>query len=122
MPAGYRPHGEFFSLYTDNLAVILREMVASLNAGSLWLPWLIVLFFLAKSASDWRAAAPALTLAFGLMLFCVFDYLHDKDDPTLRIRWTAPRVTQPALSAAILGAGVLSARSGRRHLAESPPP
>jgi hypothetical protein len=121
MPAGYRPHGEFLSLYTDNLAVILKEMVASLNAGSLWLPWLIVFFFLARSRSAWRAAAPALTLAFGLMLFFVFDYLHDKDNPAERIRWTAPRVTQPALSAAILGAGVLSAGSGRRRRAESPP-
>jgi hypothetical protein len=122
MPVGYRPHGEFLILYGHNLGVILREMMASLNAGSLWLPWLVALFFLARSASDWRVAAPALTLAFGLMLFLVFDYLHDKDDPSQRIRWTAPRVTQPALSAAVLGAGVLSVGSGRRQRADDSPP
>jgi hypothetical protein len=50
------------------------------------------------------------------MLFFVFDYLHDRDNPSERIRWTAPRVMQPALSAAILGSGVLSVRRGRRRV------
>jgi hypothetical protein len=122
MPAGYRPHGDLLGVSPDHLAVILKAMLAAANAGSLWLPWLIALFFLARFASAWKAAAPALTLAVGLMLFLVFDYLHDKGDPSERIRWTAPRVTQPALSAAILGAGVLSLGSGwRRHADGSSP-
>ena len=122
MPAGYRPHGDLLGLSTDHLAEVLKAMLSALNAGTLWLPWLIALFFLARSASAWKAAAPALTLAVGLMLFLVFDYLHDKGDPAERIGWTAPRVTQPALSAAILGAGILSLGSGWRRRADGSSP
>jgi hypothetical protein len=61
----------------------------------------------------WRAAAPGLVLAAGLLGFLVFDYLHDRKDPTMRIGWTMPRVVQPALSAMILAAGVVT--FGSRH-------
>jgi hypothetical protein len=122
MPVGYRPHGELFALYTGNLAVVLRAMLESMTAGSLWLSWLFALFFLTRSVPAWKRAAPALTLASGLILFFVFDYLHDRDDPSERIGWTTPRVTQPALSAAILGAGVLSLGPGRSRRAPAAPP
>jgi hypothetical protein len=61
-------------------------------------------------------------LAAGLLLFLTFDYLHDKDDPTERIGWTAPRVTQPALSAVILAAGMLSLRESSAENPEASPP
>jgi hypothetical protein len=57
-----------------------------------------------------------------LMAFLIFDYLHDKDDPTLRIEWTSPRVMQPALSAVILAAGVLSLSQRRTEGSGAPPP
>ena len=110
---GYQPHGQFLSLHPEQLSTIVISLVQSLDAGSLWLPWAFALGVLISRAPAWRAAAPALVLTAGLLLFLVFDYLHDKDDPTERIGWTAPRVTQPALSAIILGAGVLSLH-GRR--------
>lgn len=52
----------------------------------------------------------ALVPVIGLLSFLVFDYLHDWQDPTERIGWTSPRVAQLALSAALLGAGILSMR------------
>jgi hypothetical protein len=110
---GYQPHGQFLSLHPEQLGTIVIALVQSLDAGSLWLPWAFALGVLISRAPAWRAAAPAFVLTAGLLLFLVFDYLHDKDDPTERIGWTAPRVTQPALSAIILGAGVLSLH-GRR--------
>lgn len=88
----------------------LLGLLRNLDAGSLWLPWVFPILFLAARRSDWRAAAPALVLAIGLLSLLVFDYLHDRQDPTERIGWTSPRVAQPALSAALLGAGILSMR------------
>jgi hypothetical protein len=64
MPIGYRSHGELSSCH--NLGVILREYdMALLNAGACgrWRSRSS-----ARSASNWRAAALALTLAFGSAL------------------------------------------------------
>ena len=122
MPAGYRSHGELLRLYPDNLPRILQALVDSLNGGSFWLPWALAVVLLVRHASAWRRAAPALALACGLLLFFVFDYLHDKDDPAERIGWTAPRVTQSALSAAILAAGVLSLGAARPREQEGETP
>ena len=58
---------------------------------------------------------PAITLAAGLLAFLVFDYLHDRENPALRIVWTAPRVSQPALSALILAAGLAAFDVERRR-------
>ncbi len=110
LPVGYRPHGELLQVFPQHLGKILEAMLRNLDAGSLWLPWVFAILFLGARRSDRRAAAPALVLAIGLLSFLVFDYLHDRQDPTERIGWTSPRVAQPALSAALLGAGVLSMR------------
>jgi hypothetical protein len=108
LEVGYRAHGELLAVYTDLLGVTLKALWRSMDAGSLGLPWVFAILLILGRARAWRAAAPALALAGGLAAFLVFDYLHDKDDPTNRIGWTAPRVIQPALSAVILAAGVLS--------------
>jgi hypothetical protein len=55
-----------------------------------------------------------LSLAAGILAFLVFDYLHDDRSPSERIRWTTPRVSQPALSAVILAAGVATSRRSER--------
>lgn len=110
LPVGYRPHGELLHVFPQHLRKIFEAMLRNLDAGSLWLPWVFPILFLAARRSDWRAAAPALVLAIGLLPFLVFDYLHDRQDPTERIGWTSPRVAQLALSAALLGAGILSMR------------
>ena len=54
-----------------------------------------------------RAALPALAVFAGTLLFLLFDYLHDAGDPSVRIGWTMPRVTQSALSLGILAAGLV---------------
>jgi hypothetical protein len=110
LEVGYRPHGELLVVHLDQLGVVVRELLRNLEAGSLWIPWGFAAGVILLRIRAWRSAAPALTLAAGLLLFLTFDYLHDKDDPTQRIGWTAPRVTQPALSAVILAAGMLSLR------------
>jgi hypothetical protein len=115
---GYRAHGELLVLFPRHFPGILRAMFRNLDAGSLWLPWLFALLWLAARPRAWRRAAPALALAVGLPMFLVFDYLHDQRDPTERIGWTTPRVAQPALSAALLAAGVLSMRTRLREFGD----
>jgi hypothetical protein len=106
LQVGYRPHGELLRLYPSHWSSIAKNMLYFLNAGTLWLSWTVPLLFLAWFVNRWRLVLPALALALGLMGFLVFDYLHDKDDPAVRIGWTLPRASQPALSALVLGAGV----------------
>ena len=56
----------------------------------------------------------------GILLFLVYDYLHDSDLPRIRIEWTLPRVSQPALSALILAAGLVSLRREEKRAAGLP--
>ena len=113
LAVGYGAHGELLAVYPDLLGVTLKGLWLQMNAGSLGLPWAFAILLILRRARKWRAAAPALALAGGLAAFLVFDYLHDRDDPSRRIEWTAPRVLQPALSAVILAAGVLSLSARR---------
>jgi hypothetical protein len=110
LPVGYRPHGQLFGLFPQHLGRILPALLRNLDGGSLWLPWLFAILWLAVRRPAWRDAAPALVLSVGLLAFLVFDYMHDTGDPTERIGWTAPRVAQPALSAAVLATAAASSR------------
>ena len=60
-------------------------------------------------------------MAAGILAFLAFDYLHDAADPWERIGWTLPRVSQPALSALILGAA-LAMFAGSRRVEEAAAP
>lgn len=122
LAVGYHGHGDLLVLYRDHLGAILKALLRYADAGSLWLPWAFSLALIFRRLRAWRAVAPALVLVGGLMAFLIFDYLHDKDDPTLRIEWTSPRVMQPALSAVILAAGVLSLSQRRTEGSGAPPP
>jgi len=103
---GYRGHGPFFAITFAHLGSIAKEFPRQLNAGTFGLSWILPLAFLATSR-QFRAALPGLALAVGLLGFLAFDYLHDVTDPAVRIGWTLPRVSQPALSLTILGAGIV---------------
>lgn len=116
LPVGYPPHGKPLVLYPQHLGIILQECFKQLEAGSWWLSWIIPLLFLAAGWRGFRSLLPAVTLAAGLFLAAVWDYLHSPTDPSVVISWTFPRVSQPALSATILAAGLatFSRRSGTR--------
>jgi hypothetical protein len=103
---GYRGHGDLFALHAGHLPEILGGMLTNLGAGTAGLSWAIPLLLLLHARPDPRALAPALALTGGLLLFLAFDYLHDENTPSERIHWTTPRVSQPALSALILAAGI----------------
>ncbi len=111
---GFRTHGDLWSLHPRFLPEILRSLLRNLDAGTLGLSWLVPLILLVASRPRVRALLPALTVTVGILVFLVFDYLHDDRSPSERIRWTAPRVSQPALSALILAAGVATSRKSER--------
>ncbi len=111
MRVGYRPHGELSQLHWDHLAAILRAFPENFAAGTFGLSWVIPLTILVVMLPpDRRRIAsllPLLLPVVALVLFFVFDYLHDAGDATERIGWTLPRISQPALSMLILVAGLV---------------
>ncbi len=112
---GYRSHGALFGLRTDFLSTILATELDQLAAGTRWLAWAIPIGLLLAARPAVGRLLPAVFLTIGLFGFLVFDYMHDQTDPRERISWTTPRVTQPALSACILAAGVASLGGGERR-------
>ena len=113
LPVGYRTHGELADVHVRHLSSVLVGMARHLDAGTAWFSWVVPLALLAASGRRSRAALlPALSLGAGLLLFFLFDYLHDPTDPSIRIAWTLPRISQPCLSALILAAGLAGASRG----------
>jgi hypothetical protein len=110
---GFRPHGGLWALNGRFVAEILAGMLRNLDGGTWGLSWAIPILLLLAARPSLRGLLPALALTGGLLLFLVFDYLHDESPPNERIRWTTPRVSQPALSAVILAAGLATARRAR---------
>ena len=106
LAVGYRSHGPPLGVSVRFLPTILGEGLRNLDAGTLWLSWAVPIAFLLAARPDPRRLLPALALIAGLCGFLVFDYMHDTIDPSQRIGWTTPRVSQSALSACILAAGL----------------
>ena len=106
LTVGYRSHGPLMGVKVDFLPTILGEGLRNLDAGTLWLSWAIPIAFLLAARPDPRRLLPALALVAGICGFLVFDYMHDADNPSQRIGWTTPRVSQSALSVTILAAGL----------------
>jgi len=110
LPVGFRTHGGLSDLHFDYVQSVVKEFARHLSAGTAGLSWVIPVVLLVASARRIRAnLLPALSLATGLLLFFLFDYLQDPTDPAIRIGWTLPRISQPALSALILAAGLAGA-------------
>ena len=114
---GFRGHGGLLALHADHLGTVLTRLPLALEAGTYGVSWILPLVLLIAARPRVRPLLPALALGAGLLAFLVFDYLHDREDPAIRIQWTAPRVSQPALSALILASGLASfgAERRRRH-------
>jgi hypothetical protein len=108
LPVGYRGHGAMLALNPDNLGGTVTAMLRFLNAGSLWLPWILSLLLVLLVPGAWRRLLPAFLLIGGLLGFLLFIFVHGPSVPRLYIEWILPRVSQPALSAAILTAGLAS--------------
>jgi hypothetical protein len=113
LPVGYRGHGRFLELHGEHLGSVARQMLRNLDAGTYWLSWGVPALLLLVFARRAGRALPALLMAAGILLFLGFDYLHDADEPRERVGWTLPRVSQPALSALILGAAVAAFGAAR---------
>ena len=112
---GFRGHGGLFALSFDHVGTILARLPVALEAGTRWMSWAIPLLLLVAARPAAARLLPALALSIGLPAFLVYDYLHDRVSPATRIAWTAPRVSQPALSALILAAGLASLDPDRRR-------
>jgi hypothetical protein len=112
---GFRGHGGLLELSFDHIGTILGRLPLTLEAGTSWLSWALPAALLIATRPSLTRLLPAITLAAGLLAFLVFDYLHDRENPALRIVWTAPRVSQPALSALILAAGLAAFDVERRR-------
>jgi hypothetical protein len=93
------------SITFDYTGEILSAMPKGLAAGTAGLSWLVLLAAIVSSRRLPRFL-PAATLGFGLLFFAFVYYLHAKSDPTVLIGWTLPRLSQPALSAMVLWAGL----------------
>jgi hypothetical protein len=112
---GFRGHGGLLALHADHLGTVLARLPPALEAGTYGVSWILPLVLLIAARPRVRPLLPAFALGAGLMAFLVFDYLHDRENPAIRIQWTAPRVSQPALSALILASGLASFGMERRR-------
>jgi hypothetical protein len=119
LPVGYRSHGPLLELHFDHVRDIASAGLERLGAGAFGISWLFPLAVLLLLGRDRRSALPALCLIAGLLGFLAFDYLHDAGDPSERIGWTLPRVSQPALSLLILSAGLACFSRERSESASS---
>jgi hypothetical protein len=108
LPVGYGSRGARSAVHLDILGGTLTAMLQFLDAGSLWLPWIFSVLLLLFFPGAWRRVSPALLLTGGLLAILLFIFLHQPTVPRLFVEWILPRVSQPALSAAILAAGLAS--------------
>jgi hypothetical protein len=93
-----------------NLVPATVESLRNMEAGSGWIAWGLAALVLAMSYRGWRTVLPALTVTFGILGFLLVYYLHYQGSALADwVRWTLPRVSLTALSAALLAAAVASA-------------
>jgi hypothetical protein len=91
-----------------NAGVLPLIMLRNLGAGAWGVPWLLVILFLGRRARQWREFLPAAVLVAATLGFSIIYYLHVTIDPSLMVSWTLPRLMQPALSASLLAAGLIT--------------
>jgi len=95
-----------------NLGPAIVESLRYLESGSGWLAWGLAAFVLALSWRNWKTVLPALSVMIGVLGFLLVYYLHFQGDALdAWVRWTLPRVSLTALSAALLAAAVASGGS-----------
>jgi len=93
----------------SNLVPAIIESAWNLEAGSGWIAWGVAAIVMALSWRAWKVSSPALTVTLGILGFLLVYYLHYQGEALGSwVRWTLPRVSLSALSAAILAAAVAS--------------
>jgi hypothetical protein len=105
-----------FHLSFEHVELILkvcgRLLITGAAAIGLLVP-LITLSTVTRRSMD--RAIPAAVTAVGIFSFALVYYLHAVGDPLQLIVWTFPRLIQPAISASILGCGVVVFSLAREH-------
>ena len=105
---GYRRYLYYTILHFENARVIVSEMIRNLEAGSWWLSWILPLLLLVYGAfRSPRRLITVLPLMIALPLlfgFFFYVYLQAPSLVAMKISWTLPRISQPALSLLILAA------------------
>lgn len=115
VPVGYAGRGAILELQGDHAAAVLASIIRNLYGGTWWLSWGIPLLLLLISANRkrFRQVIPGAVTIIGSFAFFVIVYLHEPRDPSMRISWEIPRISQPALSLLIAMAGILCVRVTR---------
>jgi hypothetical protein len=104
-----------------NLVPAIVESLRYMEAGSGWLAWGLAALVLGLSWRHWRSVLPGLAITVGVPAFLLFYYLHFQGDALgAWVRWTLPRVSLTALSAALLAAAVAAGGSDSRGSAADP--
>lgn len=84
---------------------VLMTMLSKMGTAAWGLPWIIPTVVLILVARHWRAAAGPVLSAAAMLGFFLFYYLLERRPLDMVMGWEVPRITQPALSLLILGAG-----------------
>lgn len=125
LPAGFHRFSTSSRMYWNNLPTIFREVPTSLSAGCWGLSWLIaaaiLVIALVRRPRRVADALPLLVPIPLLLAFFVYLYLLYPADVAMRMFWILPRISQPALSLLIIGAGVVSSPRNREPVQSAAP-
>jgi hypothetical protein len=115
IPVVYRGRGALFDVRWADAGYAAAAIARNLTAGSLGLPWLLPLAALAICVSrvELRRQLAGVFVLLGSFAFLIFVYMHDADRRAERAGWEIPRISQPALSLAILLAALACADAAR---------
>lgn len=111
IPVVYPGRGRLLDISWRDVGQAGAAIVRNLSAGSLGLAWLLPLAALAicVSRAELRRRLAGVFVLLGSFAFLIFVYMHDADHRAERAGWEVPRISQPALSLAILLAALACA-------------
>lgn len=117
LPVGYARVTLAHTFHFGNLPTIFKEAPKSLAAGCWGLSWLIPLVIVIAVRVPRRLvdAIPLLVPIPFLFAFFVYLYLQYESSLAMKMWWTLPRISQPALSLMILGAVFAAGDRMLRH-------
>jgi hypothetical protein len=115
LSAGSPGRGALFDVDLAHLPEAVLGILRSLESGTRWLSWALALAILLWSATRpaLRQLVPLLVTIGGSLIVFLAVYLHEPGDPSQRIGWEMPRLSQPSLSLLIIAAAVASLRPSR---------